>query len=160
MKFTRQARYNGSSRSKRIAFCSHEPRVRQFRSQAACERCATRIYPRATRHKSGLFHRSRVYVPKRVMKIRLQLPAVRLSSKRSKDLMIWRSWITERKSEFIKMQRNQSFRYLNIYSDVMQRYFGVNRYKKHLLFIYFDVRVYREQAWCTCKYIQSKDLKI
>lgn len=82
MKFTRRARYNGSSRSKRIAFCSCEPRVRQFRSQAARERCGARIYPRASRHKSRPIRRSRVYVPKCVTKIRLQLPPCTIEFKR------------------------------------------------------------------------------
>lgn len=52
------------------------------RSQAACERCAARIYPRASRHKSRPFRHSRVYVPKCVAKIYSQLPACSIEFKR------------------------------------------------------------------------------
>jgi len=125
MKFTRRARYNGSSRSKRIAFCSRAPRPRQFRSQAARERCGARIYPRASRHKSRFpSFPFRVYVPKRVAKIRPLAAAglrVRLPLKKSpKDLRLSRSWPAKVPVSDCKDARREDPK-LWVFKDLKQR---------------------------------------
>lgn len=136
MKFTRRARYNGSSRSKRIGFCTREPRIRQFRSQAACERCAAWIYPRASRHKSRPFCRPRVYMPKCVAKIYSQLPECSIEFKRIQRFNGFTTPATVRGCKDTTDPKLQAFKDLK-QSCVTQSYSGVNRCKERPLFISF-----------------------
>lgn len=92
MKFTRRARYNGSSRSKRIAFCSREPRIRQFRSPScvwkmcradlSASESPQKLVPSLPPPLPSLSPLARVYNPKCVAKIYSQLPVCSIEFKR------------------------------------------------------------------------------
>lgn len=157
MKFTCRARYNGSSRSKRIAFCSREPRIRQFRSQAACERCTARIYPRASRHKSRPF---RVYVPKCVAKIYSQLPACSIEFKRIQRFNGFTILATVRDCKDAMDPKPQVFKDLKLCNAELFRSKSLQRAPLYSC-RFLHVGIYRSKFDMLCKCSsESKDLKI